>query len=60
MKIPERRHWRRSGIFIVSFEHISTRSSEFWITSTGVLKKKVFWKYAAKLQENTHAEVWFQ
>ena len=22
-KIPERRHWRRSGIFIVNFEHIS-------------------------------------
>ena len=23
VKIPERRHWRRSGIFIVNFEHIS-------------------------------------
>ena len=22
--------------------------------------EKVFWKYAGKLQENTHAEVWFQ
>ena len=22
-KIPERRYWRRSGIFIVNFEHIS-------------------------------------
>ena len=22
--------------------------------------KKVFWKYAANLQKNTHAEVWFQ
>ena len=22
MKIPERRHWRRSAIFIVNFEHI--------------------------------------
>ena len=21
--------------------------------------KKVFWKYAANLQENNHAEVWF-
>ena len=20
---PERRHWRRSGVFIVNFEHIS-------------------------------------
>ena len=27
----------------------------------GILsKKKVFWKYATNLQENTHAEVWFQ
>ena len=26
----------------------------------GVLRKKVFWKYAANVQENTHAEVWFQ
>ena len=23
IKIPERYHWRRSGIFIVNFEHIS-------------------------------------
>ena len=23
IKIPERRHWRRSGIVIVNFEHIS-------------------------------------
>ena len=23
-------------------------------------EKKVFWKYAANLQENAHAEVWFQ
>ena len=22
--------------------------------------EKVFWKYAANLKENTHAEVWFQ
>ena len=22
--------------------------------------KKVFWKYAANLQENIHAEMWFQ
>ena len=28
--------------------------------SKSILKKKVFWKYAANLQENTHAEVWFQ
>ena len=23
MKTPERRHWHRSGVFIVNFEHIS-------------------------------------
>ena len=23
IKIPKRRHWRRSGIFIVNFEHIT-------------------------------------
>ena len=23
IKIPERRQWRRSGVFIVNFEHIS-------------------------------------
>ena len=23
-------------------------------------KQKVFWKYAATLQENTHTELWFQ
>ena len=26
----------------------------------GVLRKKVFWKYAVNLQENTQAKVWFQ
>ena len=25
-----------------------------------VSSEKAFWKYAANLQENTHAEVWFQ
>ena len=23
IKLPERRHWCRSGVFIVNFEHIS-------------------------------------
>ena len=23
IKTPERRHWRRSGVFIINFEHIS-------------------------------------
>ena len=25
-----------------------------------VFLEKVFWKYVANLQENTHAKVWFQ
>ena len=29
IKIPERRHWRRSGIFIVNFEHTWRRSGIF-------------------------------
>ena len=29
IKIPERRHWRRSGIFIANFEHISHLILEF-------------------------------
>ena len=24
------------------------------------VRKNLFWKYVANLQENTHAEVWFQ
>ena len=28
--------------------------------SRGVFQEKVFWKYSANLQENTHAEVLFQ
>ena len=27
IKIPERRHWHGSGLFIVNFEHISNLSS---------------------------------
>ena len=29
IKTPERHHWRRSGVFIVNFEHISLFSSVF-------------------------------
>ena len=30
------------------------------ISEAAALRKKVFWKYAANLQENTHVEVRFQ
>ena len=31
----------------------------FLATVQGCSKEKVFWKYAANLQENHRAEVWF-
>ena len=34
IKIPERRQWRRSGIFIVNFEHISHLVLVFLLTRT--------------------------
>ena len=45
------------------YEYISESGID-WITlaETTVQRcshKKMFWKYAANLQENTHAEVWF-
>ena len=32
IKIPDRRHWRRSGIFFVNFEHISYFVPVFLLT----------------------------
>ena len=33
IKTPERRHWRHSGVFIVSFEHVSYLVLVFlWLT----------------------------
>ena len=36
IKIPEGRHWRRSGIFIVSFEHISHLALVFLLLALGM------------------------
>ena len=33
IKIPERRQWRRSGIFIVNFEHISYLTRVFLLST---------------------------
>ena len=33
IKIPERRHWRRSSIFIINFEHISNLCSSVTIVN---------------------------
>ena len=30
VKTPERRHWHRSGVFIVNFEHISYLVNADW------------------------------
>ena len=36
MKIPEWRHWRRFGIFIVNFEHISRLIVVFLLLSLNI------------------------
>ena len=35
--------------------HIKSEAVLHWC-----FQKEVFWKHAARLQENTHVEVWFQ
>ena len=49
---------KNSSIFVMPY------TCTEWILQTqssrGVLREKMFWKYAANLHENTHAEVWFQ
>ena len=53
---------KMSTVFIVceveSSQNILKLSSEAGVQ--GYSLEKVFWKYAANLQENTHAEVRFQ
>ena len=34
IKTPKRRHWRRSGVFIVNFEHVNTG----WVVYQGTLE----------------------
>ena len=54
IKVPER-HWRRSGIFIVNFEHISHLALRIW---SNLLKKSLiedftFCEVDQKLEINT-------
>ena len=42
VKTPERRHWRRSGIFIVNFNHISHFFLEFLLLTLN--KLNVSWE----------------
>ena len=48
-------------VFLSRSYHVSLTEV---VTTEAVTQKcsweKVFWKYAANLQENTHAGVWFQ
>ena len=37
IKTPERRHWRRSGVFIVNFEHISYHVRVFLLLTLNML-----------------------
>ena len=45
-------------LFIRGFLKVSDRDAEAAIRRCS--QEKVFWKYAANLQENAHVEVWFQ
>ena len=41
IKIPQRRHWHRSGIFIVNFEHISHLALVFLLLTLNIKLKNV-------------------
>ena len=50
IKTPERRHWRRSGVFNVNFEHIS---HVFWKTLAVFTESSIlmgFWKHLRHLK----------
>ena len=47
INIPERRHWRRSGVFIVNFEHISHPSLVFLLLT---LNKKMLARMSSDIQ----------
>ena len=40
IKTPERRHWRRFGVFIVNFEHISHLSLVFLLLTLNIVRRK--------------------
>ena len=55
VKTPKRRHWRRSGVLIVNFEHISLLVLDFeqinasWDTQTFMYAQgRVFWAAVLK------------
>ena len=41
IKTPERRHWRRSGVFIVNFEYISNLVLIFLLLTLNTHRKEV-------------------
>ena len=43
---------------LIFFRYELWSLSRYWSFSEAAIQ--VFWKYAANLQENTHAEMWFQ
>ena len=45
-------------VFIIKFMGLQVEMTE--AVAQKCSWQKVFWKYAANLQENTHAKVWFQ
>ena len=49
--VSGKKHFTNSKGKFVNFPEAANQSCSL---------EKLFWKYAANLQENTHAEVWFQ
>ena len=53
----------RKVLFLYQKKTFTANSTKKKVSEAAVQRcsyEKVFWKYAANLQENTHAKVWFQ
>ena len=57
IKTPERRHWRRSGVFIVNFEHISDPVLVFLLLTLSMYMpigsfNSIFWQGIIMVTDN--------
>ena len=52
IKTPERRQWRRSGVFIVNFEQISHLVLVFLLLTLKIKSRKIFNMYEIRLLQN--------
>ena len=51
-KLPEQRHWRHSGVFIVNFEHIS----DIFVSIVDFEQVNVGWVNPFKASDSNHKE----